>query len=289
MRRSARSALPGGHLSRRHGESLEFAELRPYQPGDDLRTVDWHAYQRLRRLLVRRYRAEQSQDIYILLDGSGSMGIPSEKFSRARQIAGAAAVLATGEQDRLTLLPFREVVSGRFVESRRGRMPVDTLKALSQMVAAGRTSVAASLAQTAALMRRPGLVLVISDFFDPGDLEPPLRALGSRGAEILGVQVYSPQEEQPRLTGPVTLVDAESEAEHDLESDRSTRQAYLQLFSSYVAQLERTFRSAGAQLLRARSDTSLADTFFNLFSPGSSASETGPGSAPGENGPGGAR
>ncbi len=265
MRRSARSALPGGHLSRRHGESLEFAELRPYQPGDDLRSVDWNAYRRLQRLLVRKFRAEQSQDVYILLDTSASMEVPREKFDRARQIAGAAAVLASGEHDRLTLLPFREVVTGRFVESRRGRMPVEVLRTLSSLQCEGSTSVGGSAASAAGMMHRTGLVMIISDFFDPSGLEAGLRALSVRGSEILGVQVYAPEEARPRLLGPVTLEDAESGEEHEISITGETNQAYMELFEEYQRGIRRRFHEANGSLLTVETETPLAEVLFALF------------------------
>ena len=265
MRRSARSALPGGHLSRRHGESIEFAELRPYQPGDDLRTVDWNAYRRLRKLLVRRFRAEQSQDIYILLDTSGSMEVPAAKFDLARKIAGAAAVLASGEHDRLTLLPFREVVTGRFVESRRGRMPVEVLRTLSGLRCDGSTAVAASAEGAAAMMRRTGLVMIISDFFDPKGLESALKALAVRGAEILGVQVFAPEEARPRLVGPLTLEDAETGAEHEIVVSSETNRAYMELFDEYQKGLRRRFQEIGGSLVSLETVTPLADALYELF------------------------
>lgn len=265
MRRSARSALPGGHLSRRQGESIEFAELRPYQPGDDLRTVDWNAYRRLRKLLVRRFRAEQSQDVYILLDTSGSMELPPTKFDLARKIAGAAAVLASGEHDRLTLLPFREVVTNRFVESRRGRMPVEVLRTLSGLHCEGSTAVAASAESAASMMRRAGLVMIISDFFDPKGLESALKALAVRGSEILGVQVFAPEEARPRLVGPLTLEDAESGAEHEIVVSGETNRAYMELFDEYQKGLRRRFQEVGGCLVSLETVTPLADALYELF------------------------
>lgn len=271
MRRSARSALPGGHLSRRHGESLEFAELRPYQPGDDLRSVDWNAYLRLRKLLVRRFRAEQTQDVYILLDTSGSMEVPREKFDLARRIAGAAAVIASGEHDRLTLLPFREVVTGRFVESRRGRMPVEVLRTLSGLVCEGSTAVAASAEAATAMMRRAGLVMIISDFLDPKGLDSALKALAARGAQTVGVQVYAPEEARPRLLGPLTLEDAESGEEHELTMSGETNRAYMELFEEYQRGLRRRFQEAGGSLVSLETGTPLPDALIELFDPRDSA------------------
>lgn len=252
-------------MSRRHGESLEFAELRPYQPGDDLRSVDWNAYLRLQRLLVRKFRAEQSQDVYILLDTSASMEVPKEKFDRARQIAGAAAIIAAGEHDRLTLLPFREVVTGRFVGTRRGRLPVELLGTLSSLRCDGSTSVGGSAAGAAALMRRSGLVIIVSDFFDTAGLESGLGALSVRGAEILGVQVYAPEEARPRLIGPVTLEDAESGEEHEISVTEGINRAYMELFDEYQRGLRRRFRELGGTLVTVETETPLSDALFALF------------------------
>ena len=252
-------------MSRRLGESLEFAELRPYQPGDDLRSVDWNAYRRLRRLLVRRYRAEQSQDLYILLDTSRSMEVPAEKFDRARQIAGAAAVLASGEHDRLTLLPFAEVVTGRFVESRRGRMPVELLRTLSALHCEGSTAVAKSALLAASVMKRAGLLLIISDFFDPQGLGPGLKAVASRGTQVVGVQIHAPEEAQPHLYGSLTFRDAESGEEHELEVTGDTNRAYMEAFEEYQRGLERRFSEINGSLVTLPTDMPLRAALFALF------------------------
>lgn len=267
MRRNARSALPGGHLSRRHGESLEFAELRPYEPGDDLRTVDWNAYRRLRRLLVRRFRAEQSQDVYLLLDTSSSMEFPREKFDLARRIAGAAALLAAEEQDRLTLLTFSQMVTGRYQETRRGRMPVETLRTLSRLSCEGETSLAASLEAAATLMRRPGLLLLLSDFLDPRGVDGALGILAARGAEVVGVQIYAPEEARPRLLGSVTYEDSETREERELEVTSATNRAYMELFEEYQRGLRRQFRAISGAFVSLETATPLEEALVTLFGP----------------------
>jgi uncharacterized protein (DUF58 family) len=191
--------------------------------------------------------------------------VPRDKFDLARRIAGAAAVLAAGEHDRLTLLPFREVVTGRFVESRRGRMPVEVLRTLSGLACEGATAVAASAEAAAAMMRRSGLVVIVSDFFDPKGLDSALRALAARGAEILGVQIYAPEEARPRLLGPVTLEDVESGEEHELTVSDETSRAYMELFEEYQRGLRRRFGEIGGRLVSLETETPLTDALFELF------------------------
>lgn len=254
-------------MSKRLGESLEFAELRPYEAGDDLRTVDWNAYRRLRKLLVRRYRAEQSQDVYILLDTSSSMELPRSKFDLARRIAGAAAVLAAGEHDRLTLLPFSDMVTGRYIETRRGRMPVETLRTLSNLTCLGETSLSASLEAAAASLRRPGLLLVLSDFLDPQGLGNALRVLSARGAEPVGVHIYAPEEARPKLLGSVSYEDSETGEEHELEVTNATNRAYRELFEEHRHGVHRRFQELNGAFHSVETGSSLEELLFGLFGP----------------------
>src|SRR5262245_33884203 len=95
----------GNRMGRHRGRGIEFADYRPYAQGDDFRHIDWSAYQRLNRLLLRLYDEEQALTVHLLLDCSRSMG-EHHKFDRARRIAAALCYIGLAHLDRVSLMAF---------------------------------------------------------------------------------------------------------------------------------------------------------------------------------------
>ncbi|MCG8478903.1 MAG: DUF58 domain-containing protein, partial [Spirochaetales bacterium] len=123
--------------------------MRPYQSGDDLRMVDWSVYRRLGKLYVRRYQAEQSRVITVLLDTSASMGHPAERFRGAQLLAGAIAVVAARQLDRVAVMPFSEDLGERGARTRRGGLPTELLAYISTLRCAGRTALSSAMGSAA--------------------------------------------------------------------------------------------------------------------------------------------
>jgi uncharacterized protein (DUF58 family) len=184
----------GRHRSRWRGPSHEFAQHRPYAPGDELKTLDWKVFARQDRFYVREYQAEQSLNAMILLDASGSMAFGA-KWDVARGLAMAASYLALAEGDEAGLTIF----DSRPRETVPARTSFAQLELLDQTVAAastgGETDLPAVLEQAAARLRRRSLVVVVSDLL--GDAERVLsvaRAFKARRHELLVLQVLDPAE-----------------------------------------------------------------------------------------------
>ncbi len=267
LTRSPRNPIPGGHLSRRHGASLEFSELRPYEPGEDLRSVDWNAYLRLQRLFVRRFRAERSQDVYLMLDTSRSMGVEDRKFASARRLAAACGFLATRQLDRVTLMPFSDAVDDRFVQTRRGTIPVELLEYLSGVTCAGQTSIGSCAFAVAEQIRRGALVIFITDFLDERGLEEGLRALAVRNADVVFFHVYTGEEEHPEARGPLTLQDEETRERYEITVDRAAARAYAEAFGRFALETRTLIEGYGAQYVRARIDTPLEEVLLSFIEP----------------------
>lgn len=265
LSRSPRNPIPGGHLSRRHGASLEFSELRPYEPGEDLRSVDWNAYLRLQKLFVRRFRAERSQDVYILLDSSRSMGLDPEKFAAARRLAGACGFLATRQLDRVTLMPFAEAVTDRFVQTRRGNIPVELLEYLSELRTGGATSIGSCAYAAAEKLRRGGMVIFITDFLDEQALEGALKALSLRNADVVFFHVYTGDEEYPSPRGAVMLRDEETGERREMTVDRRLAREYAEAFGRFSLETRELIESYAGQYVRARIDTPLAQVLLRFI------------------------
>ena len=205
--RRARTIAPGEHLSSRAGASLEFADHRPYQPGDDLRLVDWAVYARHRKLVTKVFSREVEAPVYLLLDCSASMGLGG-KFLFAKKLAAAVLFLAFRGGDRFGVYPFSVSVVG-VGRPRRGRPAlVRAFQELMELAPKGRTDFAQALSSWAERGWEPGLCLVLSDFFAPGFRDGLLALRYGRHA-VAAVQILAPEDLSPPVLGEVRLVDAE--------------------------------------------------------------------------------
>src|SRR4026208_1439787 len=154
-------------LSPKRGRGLEFADHRPYAAGDDYRHIDWKAYRRLNRLLLRLLDEGRDLSIYLLLDVSRSMVEPG-KFDMARRIAAALCYIGLVHLDKLTILPFGRGVGQQSSPGRgKGRI-FRVFESLERLEAGGPTDLRASFKEFAARPREAGLGVLISEVPVPG-------------------------------------------------------------------------------------------------------------------------
>ena len=167
-------------LTPKRGRGLEFADHRPYTPGDDFRHIDWKAYKRLNRLLLRLFDEERDLPIYLMLDVSGSMA-EAAKFDLARRIVAALCYIGLVHLDRLTILPFGPGLGHESTPGRgKGRI-FRVFEQLERLEAAGPTDLRESFKEFAERSRQHGLTVVISDFLDPSGFEAGLKILRTLG------------------------------------------------------------------------------------------------------------
>ena len=166
-RRALREAMAGEYRTAFRGRGLEFAELQPYNPGDDVRSIDWKATARLRSPVVRRYVEEREQTILILVDVSGSMGYAASGPSvrdRAVEIAGVLGLAAASANDLVGVAAFATDVVLAVPPAKGSSHVLRILRDLLTLEAAGRTELARALRYAGRVMRKRGVVIVISDF-----------------------------------------------------------------------------------------------------------------------------
>ncbi len=166
-RRALRDALAGEYRTAFRGRGLEFAELQPYNPGDDVRAIDWKATARLRTPVVRRYVEEREQTILLLIDVSGSMAYAASGASvrdRAIEIAGALGLAAASANDLVGAAAFGTDVVLSVPPDKGSSHVLRILRDLLRLPAGGRTELARALRYAGRVMRKRGVVIVISDF-----------------------------------------------------------------------------------------------------------------------------
>jgi uncharacterized protein (DUF58 family) len=208
-RRAVLGAGAGQRRSRRNGSSLDLADYRAYVPGDDIRRLDWGAYARLDRLLVRLYEGEEDTCVTVWVDTSASMAWdPAGKERPARGLAGALAYLALAAEDRAACIGFAGSVTGR-MGPLRGRRSAPRLWAALAALPRGVATDWSVVAGAARSVPR-GVAVVVSDFLTQEPPRQALTALRQAGHEVVLVQVLSPLELAPELRGELRLVDAET-------------------------------------------------------------------------------
>jgi uncharacterized protein (DUF58 family) len=262
LRVDVRSGGTGEHVARRRGGSAEFQEHRPYAPGDDLRRIDWLAFARSGVPVVKTFRAEEDVVVRVLIDASASLDFGNpRKIEVCRRIAAALAYLALTDSERVQVL-----VSGggnarglaAVGEPMRGRGALHrALSELSRIEAKGAASLPAALRGVSERALRPGLLVVLSDFFDAGPVADELGRLRAQGHALALVQVLSRMELEPEFEGDLGLVDAETEAELSVTMDAGAIEAYLARLAGLVEELRAVARRLGGRYVRAITDEPL--------------------------------
>jgi len=210
-RRLAAGASAGRRTGRRTGPGLEFAEHRAYVPGDDFRHIDWAAFGRLERLLLRLCQQEEDLGIDFLLDASASMatGRPA-KFDHARRLAAALAYVGLASLDRVRVFAVDATVRSHLAAGRDKAHVLAILDFLRGLAAEGKTDLARSVESYLAHAPRPGLAVLISDLLDPGGYEKPFTLLQGRGFEAWCLHVTDPADLAPAGAGDIVVADAET-------------------------------------------------------------------------------
>jgi uncharacterized protein (DUF58 family) len=241
--------VAGLHRSPDFGFSQEFAEYRAYSPGDDLRSVDWNVYARTERLYLRRYRGETNSLLTILLDASNSMQFGSHavnKMDYARYLAASLFYLAiNGQRDAAGLITFDDEIRNYIRPSTRQGQLHRLLAGLEQAEARARTDFAKPMRYFQELLRRRGMVLIVSDFWDsPESLIRTIEPLRFHGNEVVLFHVLDPEDVRPRLNGPSILVDMETKAQLEVTPDY-TRNEYREKIEAHLTDLRDRAQAAG--------------------------------------------
>jgi len=253
------SFLSGRHRSPQKGSSVEFAEYRDYQLGDDLRRVDWRLFARSDRLHVKQYEEEAQLRVFTVLDASASMDFASRKsglnkLDFARLTLAGVATLAQRQGDAFGL----GVAGAELADFLRARSTSSHwhtfIGRLENFSPQRQTALARSLEALAEIIPPRSLVVIASDFYeDLPAMESALSRLRYDGHDLIGLHVLDPLELDFDLDNAGIWVDAESGARQQLDAP-AVRAGYLQRFRQFCAGLEEQFRAVGGDLVQLRTD-----------------------------------
>ena len=209
--------IAGMHRSPFHGFSVEFAEHRPYMPGDPLKNLDWKVWGRSDRYLVKQYTEETNLRCHLLLDLSGSMGFRSQraamsKLEYARSLSAALAYLMLHQQDAVGALLFAERAL-EYIPPRAVRSHLDVLlRTFAAAEPSGRTQLGPVLHELAERIKRRGLIVLCSDLMDrPETVLQGLQHFRHRHHEVVVFHLSDPDEIEFPYSSSSTFVDLETD------------------------------------------------------------------------------
>ncbi len=258
------TALSGGYRSTFRGQGLEFSEVRAYQPGDDVRRIDWNVTARTGEPFIKSYAEERELSIELLVDTSRAMDFGTRlrtKRESAAQFSALISFVALRNQDRVGLLLFGDE-PGLHLRARKGTGHVLRIvrEVLAPRTASGASGLAKALHHTERTLRRRSVVFVVSDFSGGNEWVDSMRRLSIRH-DVIAVRITDPLERDLPRAGLVEFEEIGSGARLEVDTDsRSVRAAWR-------ARAEERRKRIDRDLARARADVIDLDAGGELGEP----------------------
>jgi uncharacterized protein (DUF58 family) len=255
--------------SRQKGVSVEFADHRPYAPGDDFRFIDWNVFFRTEHLFLKLFEEEEDLHIYLLVDCSGSSDFGSPyKFHFIRRLAAAVGYLGLAGLDRVFVVPFDSSLpdhsSGMLRIRGKGKV-FRLLQFMEDLKPQGQTDLNACVKAFTRRRLRRGLVVLFSDLYDPQGATAALNTLRYQKFDPFVVHCVSPQETNPELTGDLRLVDSETDRFRDVTLTDKLLRRYRETYQEYCDGIETFCRSKAIGYVRCRTDQSFQDVIVRML------------------------
>jgi uncharacterized protein (DUF58 family) len=258
VRRAVKGQMGGERRSLSRGRSPEFADYRSYTPGDDYRLIDWNAYARLDRFMLRLFVAEEELPLHLFVDLSGSMdwGRPN-KAHTAKRLAGAIAYIALSALDRVRVTVFADGPTSGGAPHRGRHAAQEVLERIQSFPVGGPTDYAKLVWPIS--RQRPGMTVLITDGLGESPIEPAIDALQLARQEGAVLQLLAPQEIAPDWTGDARLKDAETGIEREFTATPATQSAYRQALAQRTESIERAARRRRLRFARLSTDQTIDD------------------------------
>lgn len=253
----------------RRGTGVEFADYRQYVPGDDFRHLDWKAYLRINKLILRLFEEEEDLPIYFFIDTSQSMtyGNPV-KLDYGRRVAAALCYIGLANLDRVYMTSYAEKIRGELAPQRgKGRI-FKVFRFLEDVVPGGETNARESFKTYCTEARRRGLAVVISDFMYPTGFQNGLDILRHFRHDIFVIHIASHEEVQPTLKGELVLVDSENNVSREITVTPSLLADYRTEFENFCGELEKYCSKYQLGYIRTVTDFPFEDLVLKVFRQG---------------------
>jgi uncharacterized protein (DUF58 family) len=252
--------MTGLHRSPRRGFSVEFAEHRPYQTGDDLRYVDWKIVARADRWVVKQFEEETNLRATIVLDVSRSMAWTGSvarvtKLAYAETLCAALSLLLIRQRDAVGLIRFDDAVRTLLPPRARLAHWRRLVGALDESGMGKGSRAGSALNDAARMVRRPGMVILVSDLLmDTAEVIHAARSLRAIGHDVVVFHIMDPDEHRLTISGDALLVDPESDLEVPA-TVADVRDAYEMTVDQAISEWRASLASAGARYELVLTDT----------------------------------
>ncbi len=265
-RRVFAGRLRAERRTKKSGSGVEFADHRDYQPGDDFRYLDWNAYQRFDKLLVRLFEEEEDLTIYFVLDASASMAFGGgEKLRYAKKVCAALAYVGLANLDRVSLVTTTDRVLDRMPETRGKARIFKVFRFLREIEPDGATDLGDAMKTFVAQNKRRGLVVLVSDLYDPHGFERGINVLRYNKFDPFVVHVVDPAEARPKLHGDVLVYDCETGEEREVTVTAKVLGRFAEAHERYVAEIERFCATRQVPYVRAGVDVAFDEMILRVF------------------------
>jgi len=265
-RKILQGKLQGERRSKRRGQSVEFADHRPYVVGDDLRFVDWNIYGRLDQLFLKLYLEEQDLTIHILADASASMGTGDPaKAPFMKRLTAALGYVSLVNSNRLTISLFGDGLRTQLANMRGRSYLSHVAEMLLTTDCDGFSDFEKACRDAAAGRIGSGITIVISDFLFKQGYETALRRLIGAQYDLYVIQVLSPQEIEPELGGDLKLLDIEDGDAAEITVSSALLKYYKRNLAAYCSELNDFCTRRGAVYVRTNSADSVESLVLNYL------------------------
>ena len=268
-RKLSRNIFAGEYHSQFKGRGMAFSEVREYQPGDDVRSIDWNVTVRLNKPYIKVFEEERELTVMLLVDVSGSRNFGTLSQTKRDMMAEVAATLAfstIANNDKVGVILFSDKIE-KFIPAKKGKTHV--LHIIRELLSFEPTSTGTDIAQAlqyfSNAQKRHCTAFLISDFIGAGAMYKPL-LIASNRHEVNAIQIYDRHETDLPNIGLIKFHDAETG--NDLWIDTaiaSVRSAYAQSWRNNQNELEQLFTRTGVAHVSVRTDEDYVKALMHLF------------------------
>jgi uncharacterized protein (DUF58 family) len=262
-------AMKAERRTKRTGAGIEFADHRDYTPGDDFRYLDFNAYQRFDRLLLRLFEEEEDLSIYFIVDSSWSMAFgDGRKLRYAKQLCAALAYVGLANLDRVAIVAANESIGARMEPTRNKRRIFRVFEFLKRIDGDGTTDLETALKAFVAQHKRRGLAVLISDLYDPAGFEKGINVLRYNKFEPFVLHVVDADDAKPDLKGDLVIYDCETGEEREVTVTKKVLEKYASAWDAYLLRVQRFCLSRQAPYFRADIDVPFDELILRVFRKG---------------------
>ena len=268
-RKLSRNIFAGEYHSQFKGRGMAFSEVREYQPGDDVRSIDWNVTARLNKPYIKVFEEERELTVMLLVDVSGSRNFGTLSQMKRDMMAEVAATLAfstIANNDKVGVIFFSDKIE-KFIPAKKGKTHVLHIirELLSFEPQSTGTDIAQALQYFANAQKRHCTAFLISDFIDAGDMYQPLMIASNRH-EVNAIQIYDRREAELPNVGLIKFHDAETRKDIWIDTAiTSVRNNYAQAWRDNQDTIQQLFTRTGVDHVSIRTDEDYVKALMHLF------------------------